>query len=69
MFRFENYWIDHLGFMDIVKQHWNNSPFFANAAKHKSLNLNKSDQGSEIGAIIFQTLASLFTITTRFFFS
>jgi len=36
MFRFENYWIEHLGFLDTVSLHWNNSAFFASAAKNQS---------------------------------
>jgi hypothetical protein len=34
MFRFENYWVDHPGFMDTVSLHWNSSPFYANAARN-----------------------------------
>jgi hypothetical protein len=39
MFRFENYWVDHHGFIDIVSLHWNNSPFYANAARNLSAKL------------------------------
>jgi hypothetical protein len=34
MFRFENFWADHPWFVDTVNLHWNNSPYFANAAKY-----------------------------------
>lgn len=36
IFRFENYWVHHAGFLDTVALHWNNSPVYANAA----MNLN-----------------------------
>jgi len=39
MFRFENFWIQHPGFLEIVSLHWNNSPFVGNAAKNLSSRL------------------------------
>lgn len=33
LFRFENYWLQFLGFLDVVALHWNSTPFYANAAK------------------------------------
>jgi len=39
MFRFENFWIQHLGFLETVSLHWNNSPFYGNAAKKLSSKL------------------------------
>lgn len=36
MFRFENFWIHHHGFLDTVGLHWNNSPVYGNAAKNMS---------------------------------
>lgn len=35
-FRFENHWAQHRDFLKIVELHWNNAPFFANAAKSLS---------------------------------
>lgn len=35
-FRFENFWIEHPGFLDTVGLHWNNSAYHANAAKNLS---------------------------------
>ena len=37
LFRFENFWVDHPGFVDTVNLHCNSSPYFANAAKHLSM--------------------------------
>lgn len=34
VFIFENYWMEHPGFMENVIVHWNNSPMYANAAKN-----------------------------------
>jgi hypothetical protein len=34
IFRFENYWANHPGFLDVVSTHWNNSPVYANATKN-----------------------------------
>jgi len=34
LFRFENYWVAHPGFLDNVSLHWNNSLVFANAAQN-----------------------------------
>jgi hypothetical protein len=45
MFRFENFWIEHPGFMDIVKLHWDNSPVYANAAKNLSSKLKQVRSG------------------------
>lgn len=39
IFIFENYWMDHPGFMETVTLNWNNSTFFANAAKNISSKL------------------------------
>jgi hypothetical protein len=39
MFKFENFWVDHPGFLDTVSLHGNNSPVFANAAKNLSSKL------------------------------
>jgi hypothetical protein len=36
MFRFENHWVQHPGFMETVDLHWKNSPFYANAARNIS---------------------------------
>jgi len=33
IFRFENYWVEHPGFLDTVCLHWNFSPFYANVDK------------------------------------
>ena len=41
MFRFDNFWVDHQGFMDTVGLHWNNSPVFANAGKNLSSKLKQ----------------------------
>lgn len=43
MFRFENFWIDHL--LDTVKLHWDNAPFFANAAKNLVVRLKQVRSG------------------------
>ena len=40
MLRFENFRVDHLGFLKEVNLHWNSSRFFANAAKNLSTRLN-----------------------------
>lgn len=32
LFRFENFWLEHLGFQDTDKLHWTSAPFYANAA-------------------------------------
>lgn len=45
MFRFENYWIDHPGFVKTVNTHWNNSPFFANAARNLSVKFKQVRAG------------------------
>jgi hypothetical protein len=45
MFRFENYWVNHPGFMDTVSLHWNNAPFFANAARNLSGNFKQVRAG------------------------
>ena len=39
IFRFENYWVDHADFLNIVVLHWNNSPVYANASKNMSSKL------------------------------
>jgi hypothetical protein len=36
MFRFENFWVEHPGFLDTIRLHWNNSPVFGNAARNRS---------------------------------
>lgn len=36
LLRFENHWVQHPGFLEIVDLHWNNSPFYANAARSLS---------------------------------
>lgn len=36
IFIFENFWVNHPDFLDTVSLHWNNTPFFANAAKNIS---------------------------------
>lgn len=38
-FRFENYWVELPGFYDTIALHWNNSTYFANAAKNLSSRL------------------------------
>ena len=45
MFRFENFWVEHPGFMDIVKLHWDNSPVYANAAENRSSKLKQVRSG------------------------
>ena len=45
MFRFDNFWVDHQGFMDTVGLHWNNSLVFANAAKNMSSKLKQVRAG------------------------
>jgi hypothetical protein len=39
LFKFENYWVQHPGFMENVALNWNNSPMYANAAKNLSSKL------------------------------
>jgi hypothetical protein len=36
LFRFENYWVHHPGFLENVALHWNNSPVYASSAKNLS---------------------------------
>lgn len=36
LLRFENHWVQHPGFLETVDLHWNNSPFYANAARSMS---------------------------------
>lgn len=45
MFRFENFWVNHPGFMDTVNLHWNNAPFYANAARNMSAKLKQVRAG------------------------
>jgi hypothetical protein len=45
LFRFENYWVGHPGFLEAVELHWNNSPFFANAAQNISSRLKQVRAG------------------------
>lgn len=45
MFRFENYWVNHLGFLDTVSLHWNNAPYYANAARNLSAKLKQVRTG------------------------
>ena len=45
MFRFENYWVDHPGFLDTINLHWNSFPFFANAARNLSTKLKQVRAG------------------------
>lgn len=45
MFRFENFWVDHPGFIDTVSLHWNSSTFYANAAKNLSVKLKQVRAG------------------------
>lgn len=33
IFRFENYWLEFNGFLNVVDLHWSTSPYFANAAQ------------------------------------
>lgn len=33
IFRFENYWADFHGFLDVIHLHWHSNPFFSNMAK------------------------------------
>lgn len=44
-FIFENFWVELLGFFDIVALHWNNSSFFANATKNLSSRLKQVRSG------------------------
>lgn len=61
MFRFENFWLDHLGFLDTVKLHWDTSPSFANAARNLSMKLKQvraslkawSKNVSKLGKLIY----------------
>lgn len=43
--RVESYWLEHPGFFDTVNLHWNNSPFYANAAKHLSTKMKQIRTG------------------------
>lgn len=45
MFRFEIFWMDHPRFVDLVSLHRNNSPFYANAAKHLVVKLKEVRAG------------------------
>jgi exonuclease III len=36
VFRFENFWVKHADFLKTVDLHWNNAPFFSNAARNIS---------------------------------
>lgn len=45
MFRFENFWVNHHGFLDTVSHHWNNSSVFGNAAKNLSSKLKHVRSG------------------------
>lgn len=36
LFRFENFWAEHPGFLNTVKLHWSHSPVFANTAQNLS---------------------------------
>lgn len=45
LFRFENFWVDHPGFLETVHLHWNSSPFFANAARNLSDKLKQVRAG------------------------
>lgn len=33
IFRFENFWLNLLGFKETVSLHWNNNPFYSNMDK------------------------------------
>lgn len=66
LFRFENYWTQHPGFLETVTLHWNSSPVYGNAAKNLSSKLKHVRHGLRKGARIFQILTSSFIIPTGF---
>jgi hypothetical protein len=45
IFKFENYWADFPGFLEVVQQHWHSNPFFANMAKTISGKVKKLRTG------------------------
>jgi hypothetical protein len=44
-FKFENHWAEHKVFLKIVELHWNNAPYFANAATCLSQRLKQVRMG------------------------
>jgi hypothetical protein len=45
MFRLENFWVNHRGFLDTISLHWNNSLVFGNASKNLSSKLKHVRSG------------------------
>jgi hypothetical protein len=63
IFRFENFWSEHQGFLETVSNQWNNSPVFGNATKnlnsklkHVRLGLKKwSKNFSQLNKLIYNS--------------
>ena len=48
LFKFENFWVDHAGFLNTVDLPWNSSPYHANAARTLSEKVQTSQGWFEI---------------------
>jgi hypothetical protein len=48
LFRFENYWVEHPGFLECVSLHWHHSPVFGNVAQNLSSKLKHVRAGLKI---------------------
>jgi hypothetical protein len=58
-FRFENHWIDHADFLKTVELHWNNAPFYSNAARNVSQRMKQVRQGLKKWSRNFSNLGKL----------
>jgi hypothetical protein len=59
MFRFENFWIQHPGFLETVSLQWHNSPFFGNAAKNLSSRLKHARDSLKLWSKNLSSLSKL----------
>jgi hypothetical protein len=48
IFRFENYWLQHSAFTDIVKNAWNILVSYTNSAKRINAKLKKCEKGPKV---------------------
>lgn len=62
IFRFENFLVEHPGFLDAAKLHWNSSPFHANAAKTLSAKFKQVRAGLKNWSKKLSNLSNSFII-------